>query len=82
MSPLDIERMNPAMCAAACTTETNVGATSPRTACRFPACTRRGPVTEAGGLGDRVSPGANATAIILQDDGKTLEQIVGSGRAA
>jgi len=81
MSPLDIERMNPAMWRGSVHHRDKRWGNFAPYRMPIPGLYQTGACTEAGGSVTG-QPGRNAAAIILQDDGKTLEQIVGSGRAA
>jgi phytoene dehydrogenase-like protein len=47
----------------------------------IPGLYQTGACTEAGGSVTGM-PGRNAAAVILRDEGKTLEQVVAKGRAA
>lgn len=81
MSPLDIERMNPAMWRGSVHHRDKRWGVFAPYRMPIPGLYQTGACTEAGGSVTGL-PGRNAAAIILQDDGKTLEQIVGNGRAA
>jgi phytoene dehydrogenase-like protein len=81
MSPLDIERMNPAMWRASVHhRDKRWGVFAPY---RLPIAGlyQTGACTEAGGSVTGF-PGRTTAAAILQDEGKTLAQIVDAGRAA
>jgi phytoene dehydrogenase-like protein len=81
MSPLDIERMNPAMWRGSVHhLDKRWGNFAPYRM-PIPGLYQTGSCTEAGGSVTG-QPGRNAAAIILQDDGKSLEQVVGNGRVA
>src|ERR1700736_2668982 len=80
MSPLDIERMNPAMWRGSVHhRDKRCGNFAPYRM-PIPGLYQTGACTEAGGSVTG-QPGRSAAAIILQDDGKTLEQIVANGRS-
>jgi phytoene dehydrogenase-like protein len=79
MSPLDIERMNPAMWRGSVHHRDKRWGNFAPYRMPIPGLYQTGACTEAGGSVTG-QPGRNAAAIILQDDGKTLEQIVGNGR--
>jgi phytoene dehydrogenase-like protein len=81
MSPLDIERMNPAMWRGSVHHRDKRWGNFTPYRMPIPGLYQTGACTEAGGSVTGL-PGRNAAAIILQDDGKTLEQIVANGRAA
>ena len=81
MSPLDIERMNPAMWRGSVHHRDKRWGNFTPYRMPIPGLYQTGACTEAGGSVTGL-PGRNAAAIILQDDGKTLEQIVGSGHPA
>ena len=81
MSPLDIERMNPAMWRGSVHHRDKRWGNFAPYRMPIPGLYQTGACTEAGGSVTGL-PGRNAAAIILQDDGKTLEQIVGSGHPA
>jgi phytoene dehydrogenase-like protein len=81
MSPLDIERMNPAMWRGSVHHRDKRWGNFAPYRMPIPGLYQTGACTEAGGSVTGL-PGRNAAAIILQDDGKNLEQIVGSERAA
>ena len=81
MSPLDIERMNPAMWRGSVHHRDKRWGNFTPYRMPIPGLYQTGACTEAGGSVTGL-PGRNAAAIILQDDGKTLEQVVGSGRPA
>ena len=81
MSPLDIERMNPAMWRGSVHHRDKRWGNFTPYRMPIPGLYQTGGCTEAGGSVTGL-PGRNAAAIILQDDGKTLEQVVGSGRPA
>lgn len=81
MSPLDIERMNPAMWRGSVHHRDKRWGNFAPYRMPIPGLYQTGACTEAGGSVTG-QPGRNTAAIILQDDGKTLEQIVGNGRAA
>lgn len=81
MSPLDIERMNPAMWRGSVHhLDKRWGNFAPYRM-PIPGLYQTGSCTEAGGSVTG-QPGRNAAAIILQDEGKSLEQVVGNGRVA
>jgi phytoene dehydrogenase-like protein len=80
MSPLDIERMNPAMWRGSVHHRDKRWGNFAPYRMPIPGLYQTGACTEAGGSVTG-QPGRNTAAIILQDDGKTLEQIVGNGRA-
>jgi phytoene dehydrogenase-like protein len=81
MSPLDIERMNPAMWRGSVHhLDKRWGNFAPYRM-PIPGLYQTGACTEAGGSVTG-QPGRNAAAIILQDDGKSLEQVVGNARVA
>jgi phytoene dehydrogenase-like protein len=81
MSPLDIERMNPAMWrASAHHMDKRWGNFAPYRM-PIPGLYQTGACTEAGGSVTGM-PGRNAAAVILRDEGKTLEQVVAKVRAA
>jgi phytoene dehydrogenase-like protein len=79
MSPLDIERMNPAMWRGSVHHRDKRWGNFAPYRMPIPGLYQTGSCTEAGGSVTG-QPGRNAAAIILQDDGKTLEQIVANGR--
>jgi phytoene dehydrogenase-like protein len=79
MSPLDIERMNPAMWRGSVHHRDKRWGNFAPYRMPIPGLYQTGACTEAGGSVTG-QPGRNAAAIILQDDGKTLEQIVGNAR--
>jgi len=79
MSPLDIERMNPAMWRGSVHHRDKRWGNFAPYRMPIPGLYQTGACTEAGGSVTG-QPGRNAAAIILQDDGKTLEQVVGNGR--
>ena len=81
MSPLDIERMNPAMWRGSVHHRDKRWGNFVPYRMPIPGLYQTGSCTEAGGS-ITGHPGRNAAAIILQDDGKTLEQIIGNGRTA
>jgi phytoene dehydrogenase-like protein len=81
MSPLDIERMNPAMWRGSVHHRDKRWGNFTPYRMPIPGLYQTGACTEAGGSVTGL-PGRNAAAIILQDDGKTIEQIVGSGHPA
>ena len=81
MSPLDIERMNPAMWRGSVHHRDKRWGNFTPYRMPIPGLYQTGGCTEAGGSVTGL-PGRNAAAIILQDDGKTLEQVVGSGHPA
>jgi phytoene dehydrogenase-like protein len=81
MSPLDIERMNPAMWRGSVHhLDKRWGNFAPYRM-PIPGLYQTGACTEGGGSVTG-QPGRNAAAIILQDDGKSLEQVVGNARVA
>jgi len=79
MSPLDIERMNPAMWRGSVHHRDKRWGNFAPYRMPIPGLYQTGACTEAGGSVTG-QPGRNAAAIILQDDGKTLEQVVGNAR--
>ena len=81
MSPLDIERMNPAMWRGSVHHRDKRWGNFTPYRMPIPGLYQTGACTEAGGSVTGL-PGRNAAAIILQDDGKTLEQVVGGERPA
>jgi phytoene dehydrogenase-like protein len=80
MSPLDIERMNPAMWRGSVHHRDKRWGNFAPYRLPIPGLYQTGACTEAGGSVTGL-PGRNAAAVILQDDGKSLEQVVGNGRA-
>jgi phytoene dehydrogenase-like protein len=80
MSPLDIERMNPAMWRGSVHHRDKRWGNFAPYRMPIPGLYQTGACTEAGGSVTGL-PGRNAAAILLQDDGKSLEQVLGSGRA-
>jgi phytoene dehydrogenase-like protein len=81
MSPLDIERMNPAMWRGSVHHLDKRWSNFAPYRMPIPGLYQTGSCTEAGGSVTG-QPGRNAAAIILHDDGKSLEQVVANGRAA
>jgi phytoene dehydrogenase-like protein len=81
LSPLDIERMNPAMWRGSVHHRDKRWGIFAPYRMPIPGLYQTGSCTEAGGSVTGL-PGRNAAAVILRDDGKTLEQIVATGRAA
>jgi phytoene dehydrogenase-like protein len=79
MSPLDIERMNPAMWRGSVHHRDKRWGNFVPYRMPIPGLYQTGACTEAGGSVTG-QPGRNAAAVILQDDGKTLEQIIGDAR--
>jgi phytoene dehydrogenase-like protein len=81
MSPLDIERMNPAMWRGSVHHRDKRWGNFTPYRMPIPGLYQTGACTEAGGSVTG-QPGRNAAAVILEDDGKTLEQVVANGRTA
>jgi phytoene dehydrogenase-like protein len=81
LSPLDIERMNPAMWRGSVHHRDRRWGIFAPYRMPIPGLYQTGSCTEAGGSVTG-QPGRAAAAIILKDDGQSLEQVVGNGRAA
>ena len=75
MSPIDIERMNPAMWRGSVHHRDKRWGVFAPYRMPIPGLYQTGACTEAGGSVTGL-PGRGAAAVILQDDGKTLEQVV------
>jgi phytoene dehydrogenase-like protein len=80
LSPIDIERMNPAMWRGSVHGFDNRGGNFAPCRMGIPGLYQTGACTAPGGSISGI-PGRNTAEVVLQDQGKTIQQVVASGRS-
>jgi phytoene dehydrogenase-like protein len=80
LSPIDIERMNPAMWRGSVHGFDNRGGNFAPSRMGIPGLYQTGACTAPGGSISGI-PGRNTAEVVLQDQGRTIQQVVASGRS-